>query len=219
MTDKMMGRPKSDRVCDTYLASLPPVDAEPVAWMRDLDGTGSLHPASQGDPGSFPVYPAAAIIALQGERDRWEKHATTSDGVLERTRAKLETADAEVARLKAERDELQEALDLRWKADMRAITEWREVTGRELTLPDHIDLVHFLLMGLDLQVSENQKAEAEVARLKDELTKAHRVIELFESFGCPVCGGDCASANPPVMSCPMQQARSFRDGQKTGEKG
>lgn len=29
---------------------------ERVAWLRDMDGTGSLHPCAAGDPGSFPVY-------------------------------------------------------------------------------------------------------------------------------------------------------------------
>ena len=24
--------------------------------------------------------------------------------------------------------------------------------------------------------------------------------------GCPVCGGDCAGANPPVVYCPMREA-------------
>lgn len=28
----------------------------PVAWLRDLDGTGSYHACAEGDPGSFPVY-------------------------------------------------------------------------------------------------------------------------------------------------------------------
>lgn len=37
---------------------------------------------------------------------------------------------------------------------------------------------------------------ADVARLREALT-------LFQSFGCPACGGDCGSANPPVTSCPM----------------
>jgi len=26
----------------------------------------------------------------------------------------------------------------------------------------------------------------------------------FQHYGCPVCSGDCGSANPPVMNCPMQ---------------
>ena len=33
-------------------------------------------------------------------------------------------------------------------------------------------------------------------------------VRFFESYGCPVCHGDCGSANPPVIGCPMQTARS-----------
>jgi hypothetical protein len=28
----------------------------PVAFMRDVDGTGSLHACAEGDPGAFPVF-------------------------------------------------------------------------------------------------------------------------------------------------------------------
>lgn len=28
----------------------------------------------------------------------------------------------------------------------------------------------------------------------------------FVLAGCPVCSGDCASANPPVVGCPIRQA-------------
>lgn len=33
-------------------------------------------------------------------------------------------------------------------------------------------------------------------------------LKLFESYGCPACSGDCASANPPVVRCPMTDARA-----------
>jgi hypothetical protein len=33
-------------------------------------------------------------------------------------------------------------------------------------------------------------------------------LEHFVGYGCPVCSGDCSSANPPVSLCPMQQARA-----------
>lgn len=29
---------------------------EPIAYLRDLDGTGSLHPCSKEDPGAIPVF-------------------------------------------------------------------------------------------------------------------------------------------------------------------
>lgn len=33
-------------------------------------------------------------------------------------------------------------------------------------------------------------------------------LEAFRGYGCPVCSGDCGSANPPVASCPMNMASS-----------
>jgi len=43
------------------------------------------------------------------------------------------------------------------------------------------------------------------ADLGDELVKA---LETLRDYGCPVCHGDCGSANPPVNSCPMQMAEA-----------
>ena len=50
-----------------------------------------------------------------------------------------------------ERDELQSSFDLRWNADMRAIERWRQEKPeeRELSWPDHADLVVWLLGKLD----------------------------------------------------------------------
>lgn len=44
---------------------------------------------------------------------------------------------------------------------------------------------------------ELSAAEARNAKLVEALTT-------MRDYGCPVCGGDCASANPPVTFCPMQ---------------
>lgn len=58
-----------------------------------------------------------------------------------------------------------------------------------------------------------EKAEAEVARLREALT-------LFRDFGCPVCHGDCSEANPPIALCPMIVAREAlaSPGEKGGEE-
>jgi hypothetical protein len=36
--------------------------------------------------------------------------------------------------------------------------------------------------------------------------KAHEMRAFVEKYSpqCPVCGGDCASANPPAMNCPKR---------------
>lgn len=74
-----------------------------------------------------------------------------------------------------------------------------EKQGAEVT-PLYADPPHFT------------ELEAENARLKSRLAEALEALHLFEQYGCPVCHGDCASANPPVNSCPMQAARRVREG-------
>ncbi len=54
----------------------------------------------------------------------------------------------------SELEELRQLFELRWKADMRAVKRWQKARpGRSLKLPDHADLVVFLL-------DELEKAEA-----------------------------------------------------------
>lgn len=51
------------------------------------------------------------------------------------------------------------------------------------------------------------EAADEIERLVNERAALVGALDYFVSFGCPVCHGDCASANPPTgWSCPMQRA-------------
>jgi hypothetical protein len=51
---------------------------------------------------------------------------------------------------RAQRDELQDSFDMRWKADMRAIKKWQAANqGNDLVWPDHADLVVWLMAGRD----------------------------------------------------------------------
>ncbi len=56
-------------------------------------------------------------------------------------------------------------------------------------------------------VAENGKLRARIEELKDALNG-------LLIYGCPACGGDCASANPPVIGCPMEAARAAYLGDK-----
>lgn len=38
----------------------------------------------------------------------------------------------------------------------------------------------------------------------DEMERLREALRTMRDYGCPVCSGDCASANPPVNQCPMQ---------------
>lgn len=33
-------------------------------------------------------------------------------------------------------------------------------------------------------------------------------LRLLHSYGCPACSGDCASANPPMIICPMADGQA-----------
>lgn len=60
-----------------------------------------------------------------------------------------------------EAEDLRMLFELRWKADLRAIERWRKAgPGRELAMPDHTDMVVFLLEELD-------KAQAKYDELHD----------------------------------------------------
>lgn len=50
---------------------------------------------------------------------------------------------------------------------------------------------------------------AEVLRLRLLLGQANSLLGQWGSFGCPDCGGDCASANPPVIGCLPQATASL----------
>jgi hypothetical protein len=54
--------------------------------------------------------------------------------------------DDDLETIKAERDDLEQLFELRHKADMRAVDRWRKAhPGNELRMPDHADLVVWLM--------------------------------------------------------------------------
>jgi len=80
--------------------------------------------------------------------------------------------------LKSELEELRATFELRYKADMRAIEQWRQAhPGKELTMPDHADLVCSLLEQNQQAFAEGQKFEQDELCLENSTLKA-RVIEL-----------------------------------------
>ena len=44
------------------------------------------------------------------------------------------------------------------------------------------------------------------ARLIAAAPDLYEALEYMRGGGCPHCNGDCASANPPVLACPMKHA-------------
>jgi hypothetical protein len=78
---------------------------------------------------------------------------------------------AEISRLRAIIMEQQQSLDFRWEADMRAIKRWQAAgPGRELTWPDHADMVVWLLEGDAHLRAELSAAQQDVERMRTALT-------------------------------------------------
>lgn len=59
----------------------------------------------------------------------------------------------------------------------------------------------------EIRADETLALRARIEELKDALNG-------LLIYGCPACGGDCASANPPVIGCPMEAARAAYLGEK-----
>jgi hypothetical protein len=83
--------------------------------------------------------------------------------------------------LKQELREMEASFNLRWKADMRATERWRKAgPDRDLTLPDHADLVCWLMSRLaatektnatlreKLQTSRQSRHALRLALIADE---------------------------------------------------
>jgi hypothetical protein len=82
--------------------------------------------------------------------DRWIEKGIAPDGTKEARDAATQIIIERVNRLRAQRDELQDSFDMRWKADMRAIKKWQAANqGNDLVWPDHADLVVWLMAGRD----------------------------------------------------------------------
>lgn len=56
-----------------------------------------------------------------------------------------------------------------------------------------------------------KELQAALAKKDVELAEVKQTVALFEYYGCPICHGDCAAANPPVYCCPMEAARRVRE--------
>ena len=55
-------------------------------------------------------------------------------------------------------------------------------------------------------------ADVVLAAVREEVMKPLvSLLGCWQSYGCPDCGGDCASANPPVSMCIMRETRDTID--------
>jgi hypothetical protein len=78
----------------------------------------------------------------------------------------------------------------------------RSQTTIEMPLSDVNDLDE-VVHALGIEDRHITPAEA-VRSLQTQLETLRGRLAEIQAYGCPVCGGDCASANPPVVMCPMR---------------
>jgi Lar family restriction alleviation protein len=96
---------------------------------------------------------AAHIQAVEAERDklRYDNSDLLADAdasafVIRTMSDRATTAEADLAKVTAERDELQRSFDMKWEADQRAIKRWQEAhPGNDLVWPDSADLTVWAL--------------------------------------------------------------------------
>lgn len=67
------------------------------------------------------------------------------------------------------------------------------------------DLIDSPLVAAMRYEADRAEQAAELAKWKALAETLAGALERMQWYGCPVCNGDCAGANPPVLSCPMQQ--------------
>lgn len=97
-----------------------------------------------------------------------------SDEIIASLRERNAGLERQVAELTEQCGELNALFDLRWKADMRAVERWRAGhPERELRLPDHADMVVWLL-------ERDAARDALIERLTERYWRA--------DIACPACG-------------------------------
>lgn len=87
-----------------------------------------------------------------------------------------------VAELELEHEQDMQSFNLRWSADMRGVAKWRAAgPGRDMTLPDHADMVAWLLD--ELHQRDQALDKAAVALTEEPAYPGEALKELLKSVG------------------------------------
>lgn len=130
----------------------------------------------------------ARAEAAEARRDLFDTQAAA---------AKVTAANAEAQRdaATAERDALRD--------------EWEEIAAGITTEQPEVGALWPLVSEVsgNLAAARNLFRNEVVAhnRTKAERDRMREALERWQHYGCPDCGGDCASANPPIACCIMRE--------------
>ncbi|MGE8141786.1 hypothetical protein ACQKOE_07410 [Novosphingobium sp. NPDC080210] len=86
------------------------------------------------------------------------------------------------------------------------LLEWLPTDGQSWGQHERdVSEVLGILDAIAERASARAEQDAELAKFKALAETLAHTLRQMRSYGCPVCNGDCGSANPPVISCPMSQ--------------
>lgn len=81
----------------------------------------------------------------------------------------------------------------------------------------HVALYNWLLNGKPKpRVIEFGEGDfpAQAYSVTGDVERLRAILRRWQAYGCPDCGGDCGSANPPVICCIMQETRSILEASR-----
>lgn len=89
------------------------------------------------------------VSELEKALDAFHKDPENPDAYVLRYKAIASKAINEQVVLREKIDELEAVFETQWNAEQRAIKSWQKKTGKDMSWPDHAEMVEWLLDELD----------------------------------------------------------------------
>lgn len=128
--------------------------------------------------------------------------------------AREDERDALRAELAASRQDHQRDVDQMrqdWASDTHRLRAELAAANAERDRVAAINVEHCSAVNTYIRISSQLEAERDELRVK--LAERDELLRELAGYGCPVCGGDCSAANPPVALCPMTRIDALlKDG-------
>ncbi len=154
------------------------------------DRIAKLRETLRSNPKNDVLYAGAAFAALD-EIERLQGEIKADDRTAEHIEAQsaaLTLANARIERLEEALAKSKADADLcasEWSNEIKAYNDSRKIIKCQ---SEQLAVFHARVMALE------------------------NALMRWQSTGCPDCGGDCASANPPVSCCIMRDTRASLKG-------